>query len=119
MGCDEFYSLNPKLFKRYRIFYEKKLEESRKRLDEQSWMDGIYVTHAIGATFSKNGKYPKQPEIVRFDKNANRTARRKNGDNGTQQGTSDADIFAAFAMKFNMDHFGKTGFEGMKNGKTK
>lgn len=118
MGCDEFYSLNPKLFKRYRKFYERKLEESRKRLDEQSWMDGIYVAHAIGATFSKNGKYPKKPQLVKFDGKSNETSR-NSGDNGGQQGSSDADLFAAFAMKYNVDHFGKTGFEGMKNGKTK
>lgn len=107
MDRDEFYSLNPKLFKRYRVFYEKKFEESRKRLDESSWMDGIYVAHAIGATFSKNGKYPKAPEIVK-----------RSGGDGTQQGTSDADIFAAFAMKFNADHFARKKSRGDNDGKT-
>ncbi len=119
MDCNEFYSLNPKLFQRYKVFYETKLEQSRKQLDEQCWMDGAYVAHAISATFSKNGKYPKGPEIIKFDKNKNKnTPKASNGGSNGAEKTSDADIFAAFAMKFNMDHFGKTGFEGMKNGKT-
>lgn len=87
------------------------MEESRRSLDEKSWLDGIYVAHAIGATFSKNGKYPKHPEIIKSKDNGS--------GNGTQQGTSDADIFAAFAMKFNADHFAKRKSRGDKNGKTK
>ena len=115
MGCSEFFCLNPKLFRRYRKFYEKKYEHSKKQMDEAGWLGGAYVAQAIGATFSKKGKYPKRPEIYSRNEEGKANAVIQAG---VEKKMSDADIFAAVAMKFNMDHFGHTGFGGVKSGKT-
>jgi len=52
-----FWTLNPKTFKPFvKAFYLKKQQD-----DTFAWLQGSYIMEAIGATMSKNHKYPTQP----------------------------------------------------------
>lgn len=43
--------------------YQKNREERFKEISHQSWLTGVYVCEAIATCFSKNHKYPQNPEI--------------------------------------------------------
>ena len=44
--------------------YRKEQEEQVKRIEYQSWLTGMYVTHSIACSFNKHSKYPKNPISV-------------------------------------------------------
>lgn len=45
--------------------YEKNQREERDRMNFHAYMTGVYVRDAIGACFSKNGKFPDKPYDLR------------------------------------------------------
>lgn len=46
--------------------YQKEREEGFKEISHQSWLTGVYVCEAIATCFSKNHKYPQNPETERM-----------------------------------------------------
>ena len=68
-------------------------EQKKKTQDDMSemgWTNGLYVSNAIGASFSKRHKYPSSPlQLYETPE-----------DNEAQE-FSDAERFKAFAMVFN------------------
>jgi hypothetical protein len=81
-----FWLLNPKKVKVFtKVFIEKK-EEERALINYTSWLTGLYISHSIGACFSKNAKYPDKP----FDLTAKE-----------QDSKDDAERFGAWAIAFN------------------
>ena len=44
--------------------YRKEQEEQLKRIEYQSWLTGMYVTHSIACAFNKHSKYPKNPIAI-------------------------------------------------------
>lgn len=76
-----------------RLYYEgyckalqERLENEARQADINAWTSGIYVAQAIGACFSKQGKYPQRPMSY---KEPEKTASQM------------AAEFAAFAEKYN------------------
>lgn len=61
MGIDyrTFKHLNPTKLKAYNKAYEMKLERDMQMNDSIAWMNGVYISKAIGVYFK--GKYPDKP----------------------------------------------------------
>lgn len=94
MDREEFYSLNPKLMKRYMAFYKEQAKRKRSEMDNASWLTGLYMTRALGTMFKH--KYPEHPityEQVELDEKGEQIKSEKKS----------ADGFAAFAFVFNME----------------
>lgn len=57
----EFMNMIPKVFHKYHEEYRKKKQEEVDMINYSAWLNGLYISHAIGASFSKNGKYLNKP----------------------------------------------------------
>ena len=58
---EAFDSLNPRKLKPFRKAYKQRKDEEIATTNYSAWLQGLYVANAIGACFSKNGKYMSQP----------------------------------------------------------
>ena len=58
---ETFLILNPRTIKPFVKAFNDKKEEERATINYTAWLNGIYVSKAIGACFSKNFKYPDKP----------------------------------------------------------
>jgi hypothetical protein len=56
-----FWKLNPKKLEPFFEADKIRYKQEQEMLNLTAWLNGLYVTHAIGACFSKNSKYPPQP----------------------------------------------------------
>jgi len=67
MTPDQFWYESPELLWAYNKAYNSKADFEQKKqsamLDAQTWAIGVYVTHAISATFGK-GKFPQTPDRI-------------------------------------------------------
>lgn len=61
ISYQEFMSMIPKVFHKYREEYRKKQQEEADMINYSAWLNGLYISHAIEAAFSKNGKYLSKP----------------------------------------------------------
>lgn len=76
LGIGVPYELFGKLNPRRIMPFEKAYSENRKQeqhenleyLNVGAWLNGLYVTRAIAACFSKNDKYPENPININSDK---------------------------------------------------
>jgi len=57
MTADEFWHGNPRLAKSYSEAWKARTQSAY----HAEWRQGLYVAQAIGACFSKEGKYPEEP----------------------------------------------------------
>lgn len=88
-----FWSLNPRKLEPFILAYEKKSKSRLEELNVAAWLNGVYFTQSIGATFGENGKYPEEPIRLFGDTSP------KN----EKEAVSEADIFSAYAMTFNKE----------------
>ena len=58
-------------------YYRKAYSYKQKQLNSQLWLQGYYFLHAIGAAFSKEGKYPEEPIPLNTDEAEEQEQRRK------------------------------------------
>ena len=58
---ETFWKLNPKLIKPFAKVFKNKKEEEREIINYTAWLNGIYVSRAIGSCFSKENHYPQSP----------------------------------------------------------
>jgi hypothetical protein len=56
-----FPQLNPRKIEPFKKAFKQRKEEEIATMNYNAWLNGLYVTHAVGACFSKNSKYPSQP----------------------------------------------------------
>ena len=94
----EFYGLNPKLLMRYQPYLTEWIKSNSDERSETGWINGIYIQRAIGASFSKHGKYPE--DYIRLY-SPEETATDEDGETYV---VTDADRFFAFATMFNKAH---------------
>ena len=90
---EQFYRLNPKLFMRYQPFMTEWAKNYHYSRTEMGWITGRYVSHAVGANFSKSHRYPSMPEAF-YDFGRAEEA-------PGEEKLTDFDRFKAFAMMFN------------------
>lgn len=83
-----FPRLNPRTIEPFRKAFQQKKDEEIATIEYTAWRNGLYVASAIGACFSKNGRYLDRPIEVRADK------LQKNG----------AELFGAWAQAYNKAH---------------
>lgn len=101
--CREFYSMTPKVLLRHMPYYTEALRRKKQELDENAWHTNIYTLRAI-STIGK-GRYPQEPldiyGVRRVIEDVNEEAEK----------VTDADMFGAWAMAFNMQKYGTIGNE--------
>lgn len=91
-----FYKLNPVKMERYLPFFTEQMSQRHKELSDTGWVNGLYVSKAIGSCFAKNAKYPEEPLELWVS-----------GDISEEtEAFTDADRFAGFAAIFNRTKFG-------------
>lgn len=61
LSWEQFLKINPKILFYYQTEYIRQQKEKAIKDNENAWLQGLYVTNAIGSCFGKNKKYPKQP----------------------------------------------------------
>ena len=88
LTADEFYRLNPKKMERYQPFLMARYKLQKDEDSERGWVNGAYVARAIGASFSRCGKYPNSP-IAFYETNT------------VDDEFTDVERFKAFAAVFN------------------
>ena len=72
--------------KKYEIRQKSRLEE----INFQSWMTGLYFTHALACAFSQDGSYPQAPFELFQDEIAPEEMSRRN-----------AELFSAYVCEYN------------------
>ena len=91
-----FYSFNPAKMERYEPYMSEWQDAQKTGMSETGWTNGLYVAQAIGATFSKSGKYPDSPlELYRS------VSADGDEDEEPVHKFTDADRFGAWAAMFN------------------
>lgn len=94
LPVQEFYSLNPAKLTRYQPYLLERLKHEKGNASEVGWINGLYVSRAIGGVLPKGRKYPDTPiELYDFHED-------QDDDDGAEPFT-DADRFAMFAEMFN------------------
>lgn len=58
---DEIEHLNPRRIRQIAKAFQHKQEEKRATINYTSWLNGIYISKAISACFSKDAHYPQIP----------------------------------------------------------
>lgn len=86
-----FWSLNPKRLEPFIEAFKQKMKLRQEEMNVQTWMTGMYVTHAIASCFGKNHQYPNSP-ISLGDIDAKEKSR------------NDALAFEALAITFNQQY---------------
>ena len=61
MPYDVFWRLNPRKLEPFQTAAEMDQKAMQNRVNFTAWVNGLYVTHAVAACFSKNSKYPSKP----------------------------------------------------------
>lgn len=89
IGYSDFMNMTPKVFSYFRKEYKRKRQEEVEMIDYTAWRNGIYICDAISACFGKNHKYPKQCYSLSHKQRQE------------EQGLTDAERFATFAISFN------------------
>lgn len=56
-----FWKLNPKSLQPFFEAYKENYQDDLERRNFQAWLNGLYVQHAIGSSFSKKHKYLSKP----------------------------------------------------------
>lgn len=64
---ETFWILNPRLLKPFAKAFKSKQEEKQATINYTAWLNGIYISRAIGSCFSKDNHYPEKP-IDLFEK---------------------------------------------------
>jgi hypothetical protein len=82
--------LNPRLIKPFEKTYKEKQKELFDKSNMESWLNGLYMAHAIGSCFSKENKYPEKPLEFSTNKDDN------------QSMEDHVANFTEFAMAFNV-----------------
>lgn len=85
--------MNPRLIKPFEETYKEKQKELFERSNLESWLNGLYMVHAIGSCFSKEHKYPDKP-IEFSNNNSNKDKNQTMEDHVAN--------FTEFAMAFNV-----------------
>lgn len=96
LDVQEFYSLNPARLERYQPFLQERLKQKNEGISEVGWVNGLYVSRAIGGALPKGKRYPDVPIKIYDSSNDN-----PDGEEEKQEPFTDADNFAAFAAVFN------------------
>lgn len=94
---------------RYLPFFR---EKNKARIDDRSdtgWINGIYISRAIGASFSKKGKYPDSP-IKFYDDPV------YDEDDIEMQTSFEIARFKSFANAFNNSHSELASLEDVQTG---
>jgi len=89
---ETFLILNPRTIKPFVKAFNDKKEEERATINYTAWLNGIYVSKAISACFSKNCKYPDKPIDLGIKKETE------------EKPLSHAERFGAWAIAFNNAH---------------
>lgn len=90
VGYQEFWGLNPAGLEPYIRAYEMMQRRRMEEMNFQSYLTGIYFTHALGCVFSQNNRYPEGPFDI-FSENLSPEER-------AQQ---EAEIFRAYVQEYN------------------
>lgn len=113
---DEFYRMNPKLFRRRLPFYEERLKNAgrkeRKGMNLQAWLNGRYVYLALAGLSGK--PYVSEPEKVFLDDEEIENANSKEA--VEEKINNAADGFRAFAFVFNREREKKRKEAQLKDG---
>jgi len=83
-----FWSLTPNKLKPFISAYEAREKRDLDKKNYLSWINGIYVSHAVYNVLSENGQYPKKPFSLFEEEN-------------TADKANDAELFGAYAAMFN------------------
>lgn len=59
-------------------YYEKKAHIEAVRADQMAWIQGLYILDAIGQALSNKHKYPKEPYLIKQEKEQRQNAEDKN-----------------------------------------
>lgn len=108
MSREEFYSLNPKTFVRYKAFYTERYKRTKLDADEAGWIAGQYVAKAIAVNFSNKARYPRRPSIYTVNRGAYEPDREENNrfvDTEESKPMTAAEEFEAWALAFNKAKF--------------
>ena len=95
MDVQEFYSLNPARLERYQPFLQERLKQKNEGISEVGWVNGLYVSRAIGGALPKGKRYPDSP--IRLYGNPEE-------ENEDTVPFNDVEYFKAIAMTFNKGH---------------
>ena len=91
----EFWDMDPKKLVPYEKAYRKNCEIRLQEADTASWLNGIYVSYAIAASFSSKSDYPPSPFYAQHKED-------------TAEDKRDSLLFEAYALAFNKE-FGAAG----------
>lgn len=61
MSEEDFWKSNPHKIKFHLEAYKLKKKNEISMNNEFAWLQGVYISHAIGSCFSKKHSYPKDP----------------------------------------------------------
>lgn len=92
---EEFWDMDPKQLVPYEKAYRKSCEIRLQEADTASWLNGIYISYAIAASFSSRSEYPVSPFIFQPKED-------------TAEVKRDSLLFEAYALAFNKE-FGTAG----------
>ncbi len=93
-----FWRLNPKRLKPFIKVYEQKQKQIMERINFTAWLHGVYMTHAYAAVSTPNNRYLSEP-IALYETEEDKEKKAKN----------EADLFGAYAIKFNQEYEKKQG----------
>lgn len=108
---DTFWSLNPFLLQSFYDAFEIKSKCELEMNNTASWLTGMYVLHALGASFG-GSHYPKEPIDLHLEKSSNQ-------EKPKQEFNEDAAKFYAFALEWNKQFREKHGKDGGVDGGSK
>ena len=91
-----FWKLNPKKLEVFAEAFKEKAKFRQEENNTKAWLEGMYITHAIAACFSRNAKYPEYPIEL-------------NSSALDQQSKTEAQKFEAYAISFNQEFKKKHG----------
>ena len=91
LGYEEFWHMNPAKLEPYIKVYELSKQRRLEEINLQSYLTGIYFTHALGCVFSRGNRYPEAP-LDLFSKQVSPEER-------AQQ---EAEIFKAYVREYNL-----------------
>ncbi len=85
-----FWQLNPKRIEAFISAYEEKQKIFIEQTNFTAWLNGVYITHAVGSVLSNDHQYMQEP-IAFFE----------NEDDKEKKAKREADMFGAYAIMFN------------------
>ena len=87
---DELGRLSPAGLEPYLKAQELRQKQKLEELNLQSWMTGLYITHALACAFSPGSQYPAAPFALFADETPPEERSRR-----------EAELFAAYASEYN------------------